>query len=98
MQPPDSGPGRASDPDLDLDFAFMLHNVYWGALVVDSVYTRANFGKSIGIFCRQGSIIETIYFWLDRKFEAWVIREFEFEFEFESTCTITKFSTTLKYM
>ena len=81
MQPPDFGPGRASDPDPDLNFELKLHNFYWGALVIYSMYTRSNFGKIIGIFCRQGSIIEKIYFWLDRKFEAWVIREFEFEFE-----------------
>ena len=85
MQPPDFGPGRASDLDPDLDFALRSHNFYWGALVIYSIYTRSNFGKIIGIFCRQGSIIEKIYFWLDRKFEAWVIREFEVEFE--STCS-----------
>ena len=29
MQPPDFGPGRAFDPDPDLNFKLRLHNFYW---------------------------------------------------------------------
>ena len=59
------------------------------------MHRRSNLGKIIGIFCQKGSIIEKIYFWLDRKFEAWVNLEFSrFANRIISSC---KFSTGAKF-
>ena len=77
MQPPDFGPGRANDPDPDLDFALRLHNFYWGNLYMATMGIKGQIlEKKIVAFCQNSSIIEKIYFWLDRKFGAWVNLEF----------------------